>query len=57
MPEFAPGLDPGLLTIAVVMVLAVVVVVFTRGHLGYDRERAASRPAEEVGVQAQPGVQ
>jgi membrane protease YdiL (CAAX protease family) len=49
MPEFAPGLDPGLLAIAVVMVLAVVVVVFTRGHLGYDRERAASRSAEAGG--------
>jgi membrane protease YdiL (CAAX protease family) len=57
MPELVPGLDPGLLTMGVVMVLAVVVAIFTRGRLGYDRERAASRPAEEVSVQAQPRVQ
>ena len=41
MPEYVPGLDSGLLVIAVVMVLAVVVAVFTRGRLGYEPKRAA----------------
>jgi membrane protease YdiL (CAAX protease family) len=41
MPEYVPGLDSGLLVIAVVVVLAVVVAVFTRGRLGYEPKRAA----------------
>jgi hypothetical protein len=41
MPELVPGLDSGLLAIAVVAVLAVMVVVFTTGRLGYEAERAA----------------
>jgi uncharacterized protein len=41
MPELVPGLDSSLLAIAVVAVLAVVVVVFTWGRLGYEPERAA----------------
>jgi membrane protease YdiL (CAAX protease family) len=41
MPEYVPGLDSGLLVLAVVPVLAVVVVVFTWGRLGYEPERAA----------------
>ena len=57
MPEYVSGLDSGLLAIAVVAVLAVVVVVFTWGRLGYKPERAALRPAEGVGVATQPRVQ
>jgi membrane protease YdiL (CAAX protease family) len=45
MPELVPGLDSGLLAIAVVAVLAVVVVVFTWGRLGYEPERAAQGAA------------
>jgi len=45
MPEFVPGLDPGLLVIAVVMVLAVVAALVTRGRLGYEPKRAAAGPA------------
>ena len=41
MPEYVAGLDSGLLVFAVVPVLAVVVVVFTWGRLGYEPERAA----------------
>ena len=41
MPEYVAGLDSGLLVFAVVPVLAVVVVVFTWGRLGYKPERAA----------------
>jgi uncharacterized protein len=40
MPEYVAGLDSGLLVFAVVPVLAVVVVVFTWGRLGYESERA-----------------
>ena len=43
MPELIPGLNSNLLAIAVVMMLAVLVVVFTRGRLGYERERT-TRP-------------
>jgi membrane protease YdiL (CAAX protease family) len=43
MPELLPGLDSNLLAVAVVAVLAVVVVVFTRGRLGYEPEHAAPR--------------
>ena len=41
MPEYVSGLDSGLLVFAVVPVLAVVIVVFTWGRLGYQPERAA----------------
>jgi uncharacterized protein len=54
MPEYILGLDAGLLAIAVVIVLAVVVAVFTRGRLGYKPDRAAPRPAEAA---AHPRVQ
>jgi uncharacterized protein len=57
MPEYVPGLDAGLLAVAVVAVLAVVIAVSTRGRLGYERERAAPRAAVDMGVQAQPRVQ
>ncbi len=57
MPELVPGLNSNLLAVAVVTVLAVLVVVFTRGRLAYEPERAASRPAEAGGVVAQPRVQ
>ena len=57
MPEFVPGLDAGLLAVAMVAVLAVVIAVSTRGRLGYKPERAAPRSAVDVGVQAQPRVQ
>jgi CAAX protease family protein len=40
MPKYVAGLDSGLLVFAVVPVLAVVVVVFTWGRLGYESERA-----------------
>jgi hypothetical protein len=38
-------------------VLAVVLVVSTRGRLGREPERAAPRKAAEVGALARPGVQ
>jgi membrane protease YdiL (CAAX protease family) len=57
MPEYVAGLDSGLLVFAVVPVLAVVVVVFTWGRLGYEPDRAASRPAEAEVVAAEPKVQ
>ena len=47
MPELVPGLDSSLLAAAVVAVLAVVVVVFTRGRLGYESQRAAPGPGPE----------
>ncbi len=56
MPEFVPGLNSNLLAAAVVLVLAVLVAVFTRGRLGYERERVAPRPAEAGGGTAQPSV-
>jgi uncharacterized protein len=57
IPEYVPGLDAGLLAIAVVAVLAVVIAVLTRGRLGYEPERAAPRQAETGEVTAQPRVQ
>jgi hypothetical protein len=57
MPELVPGLDSGLLTMAVVMVLAVVVAVLTKSRLGYEPEHATSRRAEMVGIRTQPRVQ
>lgn len=38
-------------------VLAVPVVVSTRGRLGYESERTVPRPAETGGVAAQPSTQ
>ena len=50
--------DLAALIVAVaVMVLAVVVVLFTRGRLSYEPERAAARPAEAGGMASQPRVQ
>jgi len=49
-PELVPGPE------GAVAVLAVLVVVFTWGRLGYERERA-TRPTEAGGVAAQPRVQ
>jgi len=57
IPEYVPGLDAGLLAVAVVAVLTVVIAVSTRGRLGYEPERAAPRAAADVGVEAQPRVQ
>jgi membrane protease YdiL (CAAX protease family) len=57
MPELVLGIDANLLAAAVVAVLGVLVVVFTKGHLGYEPERAAPRQAEAVGVRVQPRVQ
>ncbi len=58
MPELVPGLDSGLLTMAVVMVLAVVVAVLTKSRLGYEPEHAtSSRRAEMVDIRTQPRVQ
>ena len=42
MPQLVPGLNSNLLVVAVVMVLAVLLVVFTRGRLGYEPEREAT---------------
>jgi CAAX protease family protein len=52
LPEALASLIPW----AAVAVLAVLVVVFTRGRLSYEPERAAPRPAEAGGVAAQPSV-
>ena len=57
MPELVAGINPNLLAAAVVAVLGVLVVVSTKGHLGYEPEREAPRQAEAVGVRAQPRVQ
>jgi membrane protease YdiL (CAAX protease family) len=57
MPELVLGIDANLLAAAVVAVLGVLVVVFTKGHIGYEPERAAPRQAEAVGVRVQPRVQ
>jgi len=46
MPELVPGLNSNLLAAAVVAVLGVLVVVSTRGRMGYGRGRGAS-PAPE----------
>jgi len=54
LPEDLASLIPAL----AVLVLAVLLVAFTRGRFGYKPERAAPRPsAEAVGVAAQPRVQ
>jgi hypothetical protein len=53
LPEALASLIPWV----AVMVLAVLLVVFTRGRLAYEPERAAPRPAETVEVAAQPRVQ
>ena len=56
MPQLVPGLNTNLLVVAIVAVLAVLVAIFTRGRLGYDRERA-TRPADSGRVAARPRVQ
>jgi membrane protease YdiL (CAAX protease family) len=54
LPEGLASLIPW----AAVMVVAVLLVIFTRGRLAYKPERAAPRPsAETVGVATQPRVQ
>jgi hypothetical protein len=53
IPVPAAALIPGL----AVVVLAVLLVAFTRGRLGYEPERTGSRPAETGGVAAQPSAQ
>jgi membrane protease YdiL (CAAX protease family) len=57
MPELVPGIDSNLLAAAVVAVLGVLVVVFTKGRLGYDAERTAPRPPEAGRVAARPSAQ
>jgi membrane protease YdiL (CAAX protease family) len=57
MPDLVPGLNSNLLVAAVVAVLAVVLAVSTKGRLGHESERAASRKAAEVGALARPRVQ
>jgi membrane protease YdiL (CAAX protease family) len=56
MPELVPGLNSNLLGAAVVIVLAVLVVVLTRGRLAYESERAAPQQTEVVGVASQSRV-
>ena len=53
LPEALASLIP----VAAVAVLAVVLLVFTKGRLAYEPERAATRPSEAVGVAAHPRVQ
>ena len=43
--------------LVVLVVIAVVITVLSRGRLGYKPELAASRPAEAEGMAAQPKVQ
>jgi uncharacterized protein len=54
MPELVPGLNSNLLVVAVVTVLTVLIIVFTRGRLAYEPERAAPPAAEAGGAAAQP---
>jgi membrane protease YdiL (CAAX protease family) len=56
-PILVPGAAASLIPIAAVAVIAVVLVVFTRGRLAYKRERGALQPAEAGGAAAQPRVQ
>ncbi len=53
LPEALASLIP----VAAVAVLAVVLLVFTKGRLAYEPERAATRPSEAVGVATHPRVQ
>ena len=58
MPELVPGLSSNLLAVAAVAVLGVLVVVVTRGRLGYEPEGAAgqtSQPPVLAREQAQYG--
>jgi membrane protease YdiL (CAAX protease family) len=57
MPELVLGIDANLLAAAVVAVLGVLVVVFTKGHLGYKPERTTPRPPEAGRVAARPSAQ
>jgi uncharacterized protein len=57
-PILIPGAAASLIPIAAVAVIAVLLVVFTRGRLAYEPERgAAPRAAEVGGAAAQPRVQ
>ncbi|HZG64246.1 MAG TPA: CPBP family intramembrane glutamic endopeptidase [Rubrobacteraceae bacterium] len=55
--ELISGPEAMWIPLAVLAVVAVLVVLFTRGRLSYERERAAPGPAEAMGVAAQPRVQ
>jgi hypothetical protein len=46
-----------LIPIAAVAVIAVLLGVFTRGHLAYEPQRVAPRAAEAGGAAAHPRVQ
>src|SRR5918997_1152738 len=54
MVELLAGINPNLLAAAVVAVLGVLVVVSTKGRLGYEPEREAPRQAEAVSGPAPP---
>jgi membrane protease YdiL (CAAX protease family) len=56
-PILIPGSAASLIPIAAVAVIAVLLVVFTRGRLAYKRERGAPQPAAAGGAAAQPRVQ
>jgi membrane protease YdiL (CAAX protease family) len=56
-PILIPGSAASLIPIAAVAVIAVVLVVFTRGRLAYEPERAEPRATQEGGAAAQPRVQ
>jgi membrane protease YdiL (CAAX protease family) len=55
-PILIPGTAASLIPIAAVAVIAVLLVVFTRGRLAYEPERAAPRAAAAGGGAAQPRV-
>jgi membrane protease YdiL (CAAX protease family) len=56
-PILIPGAAASLTPIAAVAVIAVLLVVLTRGRLAYEPERAAPGAAEAGGAAAQPRVQ
>jgi membrane protease YdiL (CAAX protease family) len=55
-PILIPGTAASLIPIAAVAIIAVLVVVFTRGRLAYKPERAEPRAAAAGGVAGQPRV-
>jgi hypothetical protein len=55
--ELIAGSAQLFIAFGLLVVVAVVVVAFTRGRLGYEPERAAPRPAEAVAGATQPRVQ
>jgi membrane protease YdiL (CAAX protease family) len=55
-PILIPGSAASLIPIAAVAVIAVLLVVFTRGRLAYESERTAPRAVEAGGAAAQPRV-